>query len=121
MTITNLIKKTISTSVAAILCLPVFGNSNLNSDYKKLKTTTEKRMQAIDFKLEKLVKRISSLKGNSKKKMNDNYKDLLALKNDLTEKLVQAKDTTADQWTSSKEKIESFADDIELRLEKAMR
>jgi len=121
MNLKKIVKTIISSSVALVLCLPIFAASNTPYGYEKLKTDTTKKIETIDYKLEKLEKKISSLKGDMKDKMKDSYEEIIVLKDDLKQQLTEAKNATSSEWNSTKMKISKFTDDIDNRVDKAMR
>ena len=113
-------KKIILTSSFFLMSFSVFSSINMTKEYKELKKTTEKKIEIMDEKLEKMGDRVSTLSGEAKVEMKEKYKDLVKMKDTLKQRLADAGDATYETWETTKDRVEDYADDLESKIDKAV-
>lgn len=104
----------------SLMSLSVIAGDTLKQDYRELKAATEKKLEIIDAKLEKLGDKISEMSGEAKEELEDQYENLVEMKNDAKEYLADAGDTTEDKWESAKDKMEDYMDTLESKVDEAI-
>jgi ElaB/YqjD/DUF883 family membrane-anchored ribosome-binding protein len=97
-----------------------FASINMEKEYKELKQTTEKKMEVMDRKLEKLGKKVDSLQGTAKVELKKTYEEMIDMKDELKNRLASAGETSSEMWDDTKDKVEDYADDLESKIDKAI-
>lgn len=96
-----------------------FGAINFEKQYNDFKVEADKKIQVIDRKLETVKGKLSTYSGEAKAELQKKYDDMLEMKKTLVAKVEDAKDSAADQWESTRDKIEDYADDLESKIDKS--
>lgn len=115
----SFVKKLVVLAFAAST-LSVFGASTLKQEYKELKATTNKKINVLDKKLEKMGHKVSKMSGKAKVQMKNQYDELVEMKNELKVRLADAGEATEDSWDNFKDKVEDYADNLESRVDEAI-
>ena len=110
--------KLITVLMTTLLTLTTYAHFDMKKEYSELKQSSQKQMKVIDKKLDKVKYKMSKLTGKAKIQMKDSYQSLLAMREDLEEKIDDGADVTEDKGEAFKDQVEELADNIEAKVEK---
>jgi hypothetical protein len=115
-----MVKKLSALFVMSLFALSINASASVEKDFEQLKATTEKKMKVVEKKLDKMGQKISTLSGDAKEKMEEEYADLKQMKFKIEKKLASAGEMTSEKWADAKDVIEDYTDKIESRLDEAI-